>query len=310
MRYKVAFALIAVFAMSGFAHADSFVLSSSRACPVFSCNTSPVATGTLASPAVSSAQDTESGTGSAAASMTTGFGFFKGSASVDLDRNIGGFSIDNIADAKGDWVDTFSLSGTGSGTLVIPFRLTGSVDSSYSFTDLGGGVTPSVMTQLAFGFYFWSVKNDGVIVGDGSADIKDANGVSKSQFTWQSPGAVDETLYIYIPVLLGADHTNRFDIRFELLAETQFQNFGTGAFGNLKTSALADFSDTGVLQPAKLYDANGNLITATIASESGFDYVGAPPVASVPESSSLSGLACGFLLLGLLARLRAAKSPA
>jgi hypothetical protein len=298
MRYKIALAVLVTFAMSGFVRADSYVLSSSRACPVSTCENSLVATGTLNSPAVSSAETTVPGTGNAGSSLTTGFGFFKGSSAINLDTNLGFFSQDGFGRSEGDWVDTLTFSGSGSATLVIPFHLTGAVDTTYSFTDMGGTASPLVTTDMVFGFTYFNARNDGVTIGDGSADIKDPNGATNWGYDWQSSASVDKTLYIYLPVLLGAGHTNRFDLRFLVGAETMYQSFQNGVSGQLITTALTDFADTGVFMPGKLFDANGNEITETMQSDSGFSYLGAPAVAA-PEPSSLVESMCGLLGLGL-----------
>jgi hypothetical protein len=169
--------------------------------------------------------------------------------------------------------DSITVSGgTGVGTVRIPFLVDGSVNLATSST-------------ARFGFTFCQSIPTGSPTGGVACSV---NGLPPYDND-QPPNVHFLSSAPNFSQVFNLDFAVPFDVSYDL----NFTVTLHGGAGGLVASSTADFSHTGVAQPAQVFDQFGTLIpNATIVAQSGFDYF-----APVPEPGGLILACTGMLLL-------------
>jgi len=173
--------------------------------------------------------------------------------------------------------DSVNIAGVGQGKLRLPFLVDGSVSVSGS-------------AASAFGFTFCQAVPH--VSGVGSTCL--VNGLPA--FFNQLPPNVSfsNTTQPGFAQLFNLD----FPIVFGQFVDLNFTVTLTSGANGASGIAGADFSHTGTIQAAQVFDQFGNLIpNPTITSDSGFDYVNPQFAASAPEPGGLILAAASLLLI-------------
>jgi hypothetical protein len=211
-------------------------------------------------------------------------------ATVDADAfgtsaNVGGsMAIDPIytrgasSNASGTWRDCLVIEGhVGDGRLHLPIHLDGARTLSFS---TGGAYLPpqdAPPIARALANLGCSAFTVGVFAPDTCPDFA---------YDWSDSGDLDETVELIAPFTFGAP----LDLRIDPTVSVGLGYTPSGAAGLLTGSAAIDLS--GTLLAATITDANGTpLPAATIAAESGFDYLKVPePTAALGAVVALATL--------------------
>jgi hypothetical protein len=170
--------------------------------------------------------------------------------------------------------DEVKVAGSGTGTIVVPWHITGAFDVVAE--TIGATYTPAGSFGVSFcqSIPVVGPGNNGRSCTGGSQDIFRADG-------------------IYDKVLMLAYAIN-FDEEFSLNTTFVLQVI-SGA--SLASGMEGDFSHTGLQQAALVYDSNGNLVlNPVITAASGVDYLN-PQASAVPAPPTLWLL--GTALAGL-----------
>jgi hypothetical protein len=169
--------------------------------------------------------------------------------------------------------DSVTVSGgTGIGTVRIPFLVDGSVNLA---TSSGAG----------FGFTFCQ----SIPTGSPSGGVGCAVNGLPAYFNDQPPNVAFLSSAPAFSQLFNLDFPVPFGVQQDLNFTVTLQSSAAGPVG----SSTADFSQTGIAQPAQVFDQSGTLIpNATIVAASGFDYF-----AAVPEPGGVVLAGTGLLLL-------------
>jgi hypothetical protein len=169
--------------------------------------------------------------------------------------------------------DSITVSGgTGLGTVRIPFLVEGSV-------------TLATSSSARFGFTFCQSIPTGSPTGGVACSVNGQPPYDNDQppnvhFLGSAPN---------FSQLFNLDFVVPFGVPYDLNFTVTLQS---GA-GGLVASSTADFSHTGLAQPAQVFDQFGTLIpNATIVAQSGFDYL-----APVPEPDALLLSSAAMLVL-------------
>ena len=173
--------------------------------------------------------------------------------------------------------DSITVSGgTGVGTVRIPFLVEGSVNLATSST-------------ARFGFTFCQSIPTGSPTGGVACSVDGQPPYDNDQppnvtFLGSAP-SFSQVFNLDFAVPFGVPYDLNFTVTLH-----------SGA-GGLVASSTADFSHTGIAQPAQVFDQFGTLIpNATIVAQSGFDYFAPVPE---PGASLLSSTAMLVLLTRL-----------
>lgn len=167
--------------------------------------------------------------------------------------------------------DTLVINGgTGQGTAVFPWRVDGIATVE--------GVPGAAGATFVMGCQLIPVGSitGGVGCATGGADI------------FSSSTTYDEVWNLTVPFTFGVSY---------VLNMNAGGSAGVGVI-NGSASVIADFSRTGTLGAARVFDSFGNPVPgATITAESGLDYFNPQVSAEVPEPGSYSLLLCGIVAL-------------
>ena len=173
--------------------------------------------------------------------------------------------------------DSIMISGgTGQGTLRIPFLVDGSVYLS------GSG-------RAAFGFTFCQSIPTGSPTGGVGCAVNGLPAFANDQ----PPNDLFLSSAPDFSKLYNLDFLFTFGTSYDVNFTVGLSSGASGAIG----SSSADFSRTGLEQPAQVFDQSGNLLpNATIAAQSGFDYAN-PQSSSIPEPGCLILAGAGLVLI-------------
>lgn len=175
--------------------------------------------------------------------------------------------------AQAMYHDELRVGGTGSGTIVVPWHITGSFDllaTSGGLYTPGAGIGASFCQSIPVGSY-----------SGGKACL------ASPQISYTTSGDVDQTLLLEYAINFGVTYS--LNTTFTLTVVS-----GQG----LVTGMSGDFSHTGLQQPASVYDSNHNLIlNPEITAASGVDYLN-PQASAVPAPGGLGLLITGLVGLG------------
>jgi hypothetical protein len=169
--------------------------------------------------------------------------------------------------------DSITVSGgTGVATVRIPFLV-------------DGGVNLATSSSALFGFTFCQSIPTGSPTGGVGCSV---NGLP-AYFNDQPPNVSFLSSAPSFSQLFNLDFRVPFGVPYDLNFTVTLQSGAAGPIG----SSTADFSHTGIAQPAQVFDEFGTLIpNATIVAQSGFDYF-----APVPEPGGFVLSCTGMLLL-------------
>ena len=181
--------------------------------------------------------------------------------------------------------DSITVSGgTGLGTVRIPFLVEGSV-------------TLATSSSARFGFTFCQSIPTGSPTGGVACSVNGQPPYDNDQ----PPNVAFLSSAPNFSQLFNLDFAVPFGVPYDLNFTVTLHS---GA-GGLVASSTADFSHTGIAQPAQVFDALGTLIpNATIVAASGFDYVTA-----VPEPGGFILSCTGMLVLLTRRAWRATSHP-
>lgn len=169
--------------------------------------------------------------------------------------------------------DEVTVAGAGSGTIVVPWHITGAFDV---FATSGGLYTPGA----SFGATFCQ----SIPVGSGSGG-RGCTGGGSQVFTTSS--VYDQVLYLTYAIDFGIPYSLNTTFSLSVVS-------GAG----LTVGMTGDFSHTGLQQAALVYDSNNNLIVnPEITAASGIDYLN-PQASVVPAPPAAWLLATGLAGLG------------
>ena len=172
-----------------------------------------------------------------------------------------------------EYHDEVRVAGSGTGTIVVPWRVTGAFDVVAE--TIGATYTP----VGAFGVTFCQSIPVGAATGGRSC-------TGGSQDIFRADGIYDKVLMLAYPI--------NFDQDFSLNTTFVLQAI-SGA--SLASGMEGDFSHTGLQQAALVYDSNGNLVlNPVITAASGVDYLN-PQASAVPAPPAVWLL--GTALAGL-----------
>jgi len=180
------------------------------------------------------------------------------------------------------YTDTLNIAGSGKGTIRVPWLVEGGVDISGAPAGAALGFTTCASNATGAFNVSFCTRNRG-----------DANG--SEVFT-------GDTSYSELWTL---DFQIEFGVDYDLLTQFGLSTAGGGPNGG--SSATADFSHTGLMQPVQVFDSLGNrMLNPVITAESGLDYLnpqGDTPSA-VSEPSAVASFALGLLAMARLRRPR------
>jgi len=225
--------------------------------------TSPTNYGSPASSSISRQLDFPGTNIGAEARMTIDYRQFTAYASASGSTEIQPFaSIGNGATTEGYIQDSLVISGGAPGTggvLLLPWDVTGEVGTSWTITG-AYGTPPNDPGRVVFAInctsYFNASPNQGSVCSSYSA-LWTSNTSVNDRVTMSIPFQFDEPLTYNMSVTLGAG----------------LSYSANGSDGFLTGSAIGNFENTGLLQPAIVVDGSGNVIPGvTITSTSGVDY--------------------------------------
>lgn len=188
--------------------------------------------------------------------------------------------------AQVQYHDEVTLPGTGFGKLLVPWRIMGNFD----ITAISGAAAALSRPYGYFGVSFCQSIRTGYSAGGlGCA------GGGVQNFTTST--AYDMIFPLMYDIEFGVNYS--LNTTFKLGVGS---GMGVGS-GLIVGGAVADFSRTGLQQPASVYDSNGNLLpNAVIISASGVNYRN-PQAIPVPAAAWLFG--SGLLgLIGIARRKR------
>ena len=172
-----------------------------------------------------------------------------------------------------EYHDEVRVAGSGTGTIVVPWHVTGAFDVVAE--TIGATYTPAG----AFGVSFCQSIPVGAATGGRSC-------TGGSQDIFRADGLYDKTLMLAYPINFNQDFS--LNTTFVLQAIS-------GA--SLASGMVGDFSHTGLQQAALVYDSNGNLVlNPVITAASGVDYLN-PQASAVPAPPAVWLL--GTALAGL-----------
>ena len=176
-----------------------------------------------------------------------------------------------------DFHDELMVPGTGSGTIVVPWHVDGLVDISAT------GRTRLDFPTVRFSVFFCQSIATGSSTGGSGCT---GGGVEDFFASTDFDKTYNLTYKIQRGVLTSLNTT------FELRASS-----GAG----LAAAALADFTHTGLQQPASVFDSNGNLLDVEITAASGLDYRN-PQAAVIPLPASLPLFLATLSIIGFKLR--------
>lgn len=172
--------------------------------------------------------------------------------------------------------DEVIVAGSGPGTIVIPWHVTGTFDL---IATSGGAYTPGA----SFGANFCQ----SIPVNPGSAGKSCTGGGSQ---VFNASDTYDQTLLLEYAITLGQ----------EFSLNTTF-TLGVYSGAGLAVGMAGDFSHTGLQQAARVYDSNRiEVLNPVITAASGLDYLH-PQAAAVPAPAAMWLLGTGIWALSGLA---------
>jgi len=178
--------------------------------------------------------------------------------------------------------------GTGSGTMIIPLHLTGAV--SMVFSTPPAGQPDWFAHEAGFSFACSTFGLMGGVASCGGSNISFLQG--HAQIVFDHPQTVNRTFPLTIPFTFGQEFILERDVMVSAGLVAPFFTCDGCSYGG---TVIADFSHTGLWDPAIVMDASGHVVSnPTILSLSGLDYLNpaGPGPAAVPEPSTLA-LICG-----------------
>lgn len=223
----------------------------------------------------------------------TSFGQWAGYARASGNVNLTGANFLSLGYRGTAYMTVFENFTVAQGSFIeIPVRVTGAVDARASgSSNLPAGST--VAASMQFGMTCQANPFDGVNYLPGSSCSDGA--------TFSAARGFDQEFIVRFAVVPNVLHTVRtqwiIDARLNLLVN----GVVTGPF-SFAGIAVGDFLHTGVVLPARVLDANGNVIpNVAITSGSGFDYnnpFGGTTAVPEPSFALLAGGGLFAILLG------------
>jgi len=187
------------------------------------------------------------------------------------------------ATAQVQYHDEVTIAGSGFGTIVVPWRASGSFDI---YATSGDPYAPAGNFGVPF--------CQSIVTGNNSGGMGCTGGGTD---TFSASTGYDRVWLL--------EYVVQFGVTYSL--NTTF-NLAVGSGVGLTVGATADFSHTGLQQAASVHDSYHNLVAnPVITAASGVDYLN-PQVSSVPALASLGLLATGILGIAWRAAKRAMKS--
>ena len=214
---------------------------------------------------------------------------FSGFAEVTFNNMPANINIGDAAGTVGYFLDDVTITAppalaSGSGTFEIPLHITGS--ASALGTVVGPGIPHSA--ELVYDFLSLGTVTFGEATDTIGIDTTGETVTCDAAACGISPVLFDKTVMVRLPFTFGEEFTLKgvFSVGASFFLDSPTEGFLSGL-------TIADFAHTVTLGPARVLDANGDLVVgATIASD--IDYFAGTTTAAVPEPSSLALLTAGI----------------